>query len=103
MEEEMNNGTFEALTRRASLMSLGTAGLIALTNPFVAGAKKKQGKNKGKNGDVNKLCKGQVGECTTALTALCAGDPDCQDLIACCSNLGRCNFTSFLDCQLQVS
>jgi hypothetical protein len=106
--------TFDAITRRAAggvsrratIATLGTAGFAAIANPFSVDAKKSGGKNKKKSGGKNKKscprqedrCAPQVAECTTFLTALCGGDPTCQDSIGCCTLLGSCAANSFLTC-----
>ena len=99
------------LSRRASLLTLGTAGLATLAAPIAAGAKNKKNKNKsGKK--ATKACKNelaecsaqarqcstQVDECTPLLTAACGGDPECQGVIACCQFLENCDVTAFLAC-----
>jgi len=95
VEDLMDDVSFDALSRRASLTALGTAGLAAaFTAPLTAGAKKK----KKKKADVNKLCKKQVGQCTSFLLAQCAGQPTCPAIVACCSFFGKCNTTGFLAC-----
>jgi hypothetical protein len=90
----MDPVSFDALSRRASLMTLGTAGLAALASPLTVDAKKK----KKKKGDVNKLCKRQIGECNTFVTITCAGDPECLDALPCCQELKTCDFAGFLNC-----
>jgi hypothetical protein len=89
----MDDSAFDSLTRRASLATLGAAGLAGLTMPMTSEAKKKK-----KKGDPNKLCKKQVGDCTAFLTALCGGNPDCQDSIDCCSSFATCNTSAVLAC-----
>jgi hypothetical protein len=88
----MDDVSFDALTRRASLLTLGVAGLTGLAGSITADAKKKNKKND------KKKCKKQVGQCTAFLMAVCAGDPNCQDSIDCCSSVGSCNMTAFLGC-----
>jgi hypothetical protein len=92
----MNEGSFDALTRRASLVALSTAGLAAaLGESFVADAKKKHGKNKKKCRD---RCAQQVAQCTTSITAFCSGEPTCLDTVACCPILENCDFAGFFTC-----
>ena len=113
----MNDVFFDALTRRsaprgpaaggvsrrASIMTLGTAGLAAaLGSPFTADAKKKGGKNKKKK-KCRDRCKPQVGQCTTAIAGLCAGDPTCLDSALCCPILGSCDFSGFFACLVASS
>lgn len=92
----MDEASFDALTRRASLVTLGTAGLAAaLGGSFTADAKKKRGKNKKKSPD---RCASQVAQCTTSITAFCSGEPTCLDSVACCPILENCDFTGFFTC-----
>jgi hypothetical protein len=99
----MDTRSFDAITRRASLMTLGTAGLAtlaALAHPLAADAKKKN-RNKNK-GDVNKRCKQQVEQCTTALAPECEGNENCPAILDCCSFFGTCNTTGFLNCVIEA-
>lgn len=83
--------SFDALTRRASLTTLGVAGLAALTRPTASSAKKKD--------DKFKKCKKQVDDCTTFLLASCDGTPaECTVVAACCDELKHCHFDSFMFC-----
>jgi hypothetical protein len=69
----MDDRTFDALTRRASLATLSAAGLAMLMAPFPGMAKKKR-----KNTNDQKAkqkCKSQVGQCVNILTTLCGADP----------------------------
>jgi hypothetical protein len=94
-EERMVPVTFDALTRRASLLGLGTAGLAALVIPIASHAKKK----KKKKGNVNKLCKQQVSECNIFVTGTCESDAEClAEASACCPLLATCDFNGFLAC-----
>jgi len=83
-----------AVSRRASLVTLSAAGLAAgFAGSRTAGAKKSSSKK------AKKKCKKQVGQCTTYVTAACAGqEPSCLDLLACCTPLGSCNVTGFFTC-----
>lgn len=96
----MEPRTFDALTRRASLLTLGSAGLAALTLPRTAAAKKNRKNRNKEKGDVNKLCKSQVGQCETFVTALCEdiNDPECVAVLACCAPLASCDFNGFIAC-----
>ena len=115
----MDHQSFDVVSRqlagsaagRLSLLALGAAGLItALAGPFAAEGKKKNGNNKkGNNKKKTRnqqqecppaadLCAPQVRPCVDVLTPLCNGDPSCQDQIACCSELGACDFGGFLSC-----
>jgi hypothetical protein len=111
----MDHVAFDALTRdavggvsrRRSLRMLGAAGVAAtFAVPFAANAKKK-GKKKHKSQKrcpppVDR-CAPQVGPCTEVFTIACGGNPDCQDLIACCAVLATCDFSGFINCQSVAS
>ncbi len=89
----MNDVSFDAVTRRGSLVALGAAGLAAaFGGPMAADAKQSTSKK------AKKKCKQQVGKCTTAITTLCAGDPDCVVSVSCCSLLATCDVSAFLLC-----
>ncbi len=86
------------LTRRASLATLGAAGLGATAHPLAAGAKGK------KKGDVNKRCKQQVDPCKAAITQQCGNDPQCLAAgPACCESLKNCAFSDFAVCIIAAS
>jgi hypothetical protein len=98
----MAEGFLAALTRRASLMTLGTAGVTALAGPFAGKAKNKK-KHKHKSGDVNKLCKTQVDPCISTLTPGC-DDAFCVVTIRrCCQFFGTCDVTGFITCVAEAS
>jgi hypothetical protein len=100
-EDFMDHLAFDALSRRASLMSFGTVGLAAaLTNPTTTAAKKnnRNKRKKRKKGDANELCKKQVGRCTTFITDICQREEGCEAESACCSILQNCNFNGFFLC-----
>jgi hypothetical protein len=97
-EELMNHVNFDALTRRASLATLGVAVMVAVAHPFTAGAKKNR-KKKRNNGDVNKLCKKQVDQCLDFFATFCEEDPECvADAEQCCPLAASCEFADFLSC-----
>lgn len=90
----MDGNAFDALTRRASLLTLGAAGLASLGTPGVASARKKR-----KKGDVNALCKQQVSQCLAFFIPLCGATASCLARFnLCCPQLGTCNFSGFNDC-----
>lgn len=91
----MNERSFDALTRRASLFTLGVVGLGVLVNPSAAAAKKKKDDKKAR-----KRCRAQVAQCTTLVTDGCADNPECLKGLDCCDFAGRCDFTGFLNCLL---
>lgn len=100
----MNDRAFDTWSRRASLLTLGAAGLAGLAAPRATGAKKK-GK---KNGD--KKCKKQVGACRTGLADLCEvvfGADDvaaCLELFGpCCDFLKGCNTAQAFACAVEVA
>jgi hypothetical protein len=100
----MNHVNFDSLTRRASLATLGVAGMVALAHPFTAGAKKNRKKKRNK-GDVNKLCKQQVDQCleSSALFGCEEDDLECQALFETCSpEMGQCDFDGFFVCLIDV-
>ena len=87
----MNRLPFDALTRRASLATLSAAVLAVLARPMAVNAKKKD--------DKFKKCKKQVDDCTVRLLAGCDGTPaQCTAEAACCDDLKRCHFDSFMFC-----
>jgi len=95
------------VSRRTSLMSLGAVGLLAALAGQVPAeaaqvtAEKKSHKNKKKKcpPPVDQ-CAPQAEECTALLGALCAGQAECQDSVACCSFLGTCRASAFVSCLL---
>lgn len=93
-ETFLDTHAFDALTRRASLVTLGAAGLAALADPLTTAASKK----KRKKGDVNKRCQQQVAAWTAFVPSICADGPNCEPLIACGVPLAVCDFTGFLVC-----
>jgi hypothetical protein len=96
------------VSRRASLVALGLAGLAALARPFpVAARKKNRSGNKAAERCQNELadcsarstsCSAQAEECTAFLSVACAGEPTCPNLLTCCLFLDRCNASAFLTC-----
>jgi hypothetical protein len=86
----MNEAAFDTIargvSRRASLAALSAAGLIAVANPLSTKAKKKK-KSKNK-------CAAQEQQCLDTVTPLCAGDPDCEHVVAeVCPLAGLCEAT----------
>src|SRR5262249_24476694 len=96
----VNPTIFDTLTRRASLLRLGTAGLTAvLANPLSASARKKHGKSNSKKVDPNRLCKAQVKQCLDFFTPRCGDDVPCVEAAnECCPVLGDCELAGFVDC-----
>jgi hypothetical protein len=100
----MNDLSFDALarhaagrvSRRASLMTVGAAGVATLVRPLSSEAKKK-GKSAGKK--AKQKCQKQTGQCTTFLNPICAGDPTClAKAQECCGFAGSCDVNGFFDC-----
>jgi hypothetical protein len=115
----MDSGLFDNLSRhaasgisrRATLATLGAAGLATLAGPFAVDAKKKGGKNKKKHKNTTIVpaplecppalvdrCPAQVETCEILVGRFCAGDPNCQTRVACCSLLETCDATGFFTC-----
>ena len=85
--------SLSGLTRRASLVALGAAGLSVAVSPRATKGKKK--------GKANKRCKPQVAQCQSFFTGQCEGDvnaPDCAARVKCCELLGTCNFDGLITC-----
>lgn len=83
----MDTVTFDALTRRASLMTATAMGLAALVSPSAGAARKKR---KNKKGDVNKLCKAQIAQCEAVF--------DQPAVQPCCASLGTCDIAGLYQC-----
>jgi hypothetical protein len=113
--DDFSRRTMGELSRRASFVTLGTAGLAALASPVFADAKNKNKNKKNRKKSDKKAtkeckndlaecsqqavpCSEQVDQCTPLLTAACGGDPECQGVIACCQFLENCDVTAFLAC-----
>jgi len=89
----MNDVSFDALSRRASLVALGAAGLAAAFAAPIADAKNTTKKK------ARKKCKKQVGQCLVFLEGRCAGDPACiANSVRCCPFLGNCDVIGFFAC-----
>jgi hypothetical protein len=93
----MHHDYFDALTRRASLLMLGAAGLAAFTAPLTGNAKNKRKRRQNK-GDAKDLCKKQVDACAAFIADACEREEGCEEEIACCAILANCSFTGFLFC-----
>lgn len=90
----MNFLSFDALTRRASLLSLGAAGVRALAGPLVADAKKNKIKKKARQ-----KCQNQAGQCLAFLSVSCGTDTSCvESAQQCCPLIGTCDFAGFVAC-----
>ena len=101
----MNDRMIAALSRRASLLTLGVAGSAAALAPLTAEARKNnKNKNKNKNKKIKKKakqkCQNQVEQCNDFVIAECGADnEECiAEGLVCCEFLDDCNFTGFLGC-----
>jgi hypothetical protein len=100
----MDDVAFDAVSRRASLVSLGMAGLAAT----VFGARTTEARNKNKSiaKKAKQKCQGQVGQCIASYTGFCdllTNDPvdlqECVDFyFSCCQLLADCDAGAFLIC-----
>jgi hypothetical protein len=96
-EELMNNVSFDTLTRHASRLSLGAAGLTSLAaqpTPVIADAKKRNANKKAKQ-----KCQSQVGQCVSNTASLCNGDAAClAKTELCCAFFGSCDLPGWIAC-----
>ena len=121
-EERMNELTFDVLarraatsvSRRASLLTLGTVGLTALMGPISVTAKSKNKKKKSDKKDKQQCqqdlaecteqatqCAEQVEPCISFLTVVCGDDPGClAQQGPCCDFLEGCDASEFILCLL---
>lgn len=90
----MNDQSFDHLTRRATLATLGVAALTGVLGQASAtSAKQRAGKK------ARKKCKNQVSQCQSRVSLLCENNDGCvQSLTACCQQLDACDFNAFLIC-----
>jgi hypothetical protein len=110
MFDDLTRRAGEAVSRRASLLMLGAAGLAAFVQPIGAAAKNSKNNKKTKKAIQEcknelaecttqaTLCSSQADQCTTFVSAVCTGDPGCAAITACCSFLGRCDVGAFFVC-----
>jgi hypothetical protein len=108
----MNERTFEALTRRASLLAVAAAPTALASR--LATAKKRRSDKKLKQArkacqqDLDAClaqeatCAAQVEDCETTLQLICAADPDCLANRFCCPLLESCDFPGFLNCLREI-
>jgi hypothetical protein len=95
----------DAVSRRSSLMTLGSTVLAAMVAMPSFGVAGKSGKSKNKNKSKKqakkqslKLCQQQVGQCQTFINAECQGN-GCGTVVAvCCPLLGTCQNEAFFTC-----
>jgi hypothetical protein len=100
-EELMNDVSFDTLTRHASRLSLGAAGLTGLAaqpTPVTADAEKRNA-NKKANKKAKQKCQSQVGPCVSSTASLCNGNPAClAKTELCCAFFGNCDLSAWLVC-----
>jgi hypothetical protein len=111
----MNEQTIEVLSRRAaasmsrrsSLLSLGSALAAASAAPSLAQAKNaKKGKKKAKRraaeraeNEATQICLSQDAQCRAHVLKVCQGEGGlCLAAIECCSSLGACDVAGFFGC-----
>ena len=90
----MKDQRFDHLTRRASLATLGVAGLAGVLGHAPATSAKQSASKKAR-----KKCKNQVSQCLSSVSLICGTSDECkQSLPACCQLLSTCDFNAFLAC-----
>jgi hypothetical protein len=95
------------VSRRGSLLALGAAGLARLLIGPSPTKAKRGGKKKKKNRPEcpplpESPCPAQVQTCKDFRTFRCNGDPTCLSSVACCDELGTCDFNGFFACLQRV-
>jgi hypothetical protein len=91
----MDHHAFAALTRRASLLSLGAAGVGALAGHLAVDAKKKNRSKIKKK--ARQKCQNQAGQCLAFLSVSCGNDTSCVvSAQLCCPLVGNCDFGGFV-------
>jgi hypothetical protein len=90
--------TAHGISRRASILTLGAAGVAAaLSAPSIADAKKKKCK-KNTCPSLEEICAPLVEECTDTVAAICPPNTDCSRLSNCCEDFETCNVGAFVRC-----
>ena len=102
-----------SVTRRGSLLTLGSALVTTVAAPSLAlaGKSKKKTKRKSRKNatqkaedQANQVCASQVAGCRSAILAGCsASTSTCLAAAECCSSLSVCNTTEFFSCLVTVS
>jgi hypothetical protein len=100
-----------AVSRRASLLTLGGMALATMSVVPAAAKGEKKGKkrkkHKGSDGGISNAgqqlaqakCASQGDQCRASVTALCEGDSECLDLrLRCCDFFATCNGGTGLVC-----
>lgn len=97
----MNDVSFDTLTRHASRLSLGAAGLTGLATqptPVTADAKKRNA-NKKANKNAKQKCQSQVAQCVSSMASVCNGEAACLAKVElCCAFFGSCDLSGWLVC-----
>jgi hypothetical protein len=105
-EARMTLKTVDALTRRASLLTLGAG--LAVVAPLLADAKQNTNKKRKKklNKKAKQKCQQQVEQCEETTVAACEGDPQCiedaAEILLCCEFLAACDFAGLIACVLEA-
>lgn len=95
-----------AISRRGSLLTIGGAGLTALTGSSVVQAAKNPKKKARKQG--KKKCQEQVEQCRAFWEEYCqlSGEEDCDEILeeifTCCETLGQCQPVDFFTCFVEA-
>ena len=94
----------EAISRRRSLMVLGSAGaaVAALASPAITTARKGRKRRKRKKKTGNRQCQQQTAQCEAVFEEGCV-EAECEPeqldaLLECCELLETCEIAAYLDC-----
>jgi hypothetical protein len=86
----VNAVSFDTITRRASLISLGAVGLAT----FAADAKKKKSASK----KAKQKCQKQAGQCMATFASLTDDPSALAQVKGCCALAGNCDIVGFYYC-----
>lgn len=93
----MNDRVITALSRRASVLTLGALGASVALAPVASSARNR--KNKKVKKKARQKCQQQVDQCNDFVIVECNGQADCiAEGQVCCSSLAECDLTGFLNC-----
>jgi hypothetical protein len=96
--DSLTRRTAAAMSRRCTLLTLGSAVVAAAAGGPTTTSAARRGKK------TNNRCQNQVGGCRSVIAAVCELEPaQCLAAVDCCSSLGTCNVTAFFDCLAAVS
>jgi hypothetical protein len=93
-----------AVSRRASLLTLGGMALAAVPSAAKGGKKRKKRKRGAGGGSnagqqlVQARCASQVAQCRTSFTPICQGDAGCLARLSCCDLFATCDGTGAVSC-----